>query len=84
MCVAGTSVPLSSNAWICGSTGIACPDPAGLLRGARQRQGLRRKKAVDHLPRALAEPRLIFAVEHPDAIDEHAVHADPVAQPTPS
>src|SRR5690349_4587789 len=32
--VAGTPVPLSSNAWICGSTGIACSDPAGSLRGA--------------------------------------------------
>src|SRR5437762_10724528 len=55
VCVAGTPVPLSSNAWICASTGIACPDPAGLLRGARECRGAGRKKAIEHLPRALVE-----------------------------
>src|SRR5689334_23885509 len=82
--VAGTPVPLSSNAWICGSTGIACSDPAGLLRGACEHRGASRKKAVERLPRTLVELRVIFAVKYSDAVDEHPVHADRVAQCTRS
>src|SRR6516164_8899979 len=30
----------------------------------------------------MVEPRILFAVEHPDSVDKHAVHADRVAQGT--
>src|SRR6516165_49151 len=80
VCVAGTPVPLSSRAWIWGSTGIAVLSRPRLLRRGRHRGRSGRQKAIQHLPRALVEPCVIPAVEHPDAVDEYAVHADRVAQ----
>jgi hypothetical protein len=52
-----------------------------LLRGAchRRRGG---QEAVEHLPRAFVEMRIVLAIEHTDAVDEHAVHADRIAQGT--
>src|SRR5499427_874167 len=80
VCVAGTPVPLSSRAWIWGSTGIAVLSRPRLLRRDRHRGRSGRQKAIQHLPRTLVEPRVILAVEHPDAVDKYAVHADRVAQ----
>src|ERR1700740_3680669 len=80
VCVAGTPVPLSNRAWIWGSTGIAVLSRPRLLRRVRYRGRAGRQQAIEHLARPLVEPRVILAVEHPDAVDEHAVHADRVAQ----
>src|SRR6516162_643268 len=80
VCVAGTPVPLSSRAWIWGSTGIAVLSWPRLLRRGRHRGRSGRQKAIQHLPGTLVEPRVILAVEHPDAVDKYAVHADRVAQ----
>ena len=47
-----------------------------LLRCARHRRRAGRQKAVEHLPRALVEPRVVLAVENANTVDEDAVHAD--------
>src|SRR6516164_912293 len=80
VCVAGAPVPLSSRAWIWGSTGIAVLSRPRLLRRVCDRGRTGRQKTIEHLARTIAEPRVVRAVEHPDAVDEHAVHADRVAQ----
>ena len=51
-----------------------------LLRRARHRVRAGWQKAVEHLPRTLVEPDVVVAVEHPDAVYEHAVHPDRIAQ----
>jgi hypothetical protein len=49
-----------------------------LLRCARQGSRAGRQKAVEHLPRALLKPLVVFAVENPSAIDEQrASHGRP-------
>src|SRR3954468_24433512 len=82
VCVAGTPVPLSSSAWICGSTGIVWRP--GLLGRAGQGCAplggiVGRQKAVEHPARPLVAPDIILAVEHTDTVDEDTVHADRVA-----
>src|SRR6266513_2821581 len=51
-----------------------------LLCRVHHRGRARRQKTVQHLPRTFAEPDVVLAVEHPDAVDEYAVHADRIAQ----
>src|ERR1700761_1172919 len=76
VCVAGTPVPLSSSARICGSSGIRA-----LFCNRRYRRCGRRQKAVEHAhSAAFVAPRIVLAVEHQRAIDEDAVHANRVAQ----
>src|SRR5205807_574037 len=53
---------------------------ATLLRRARQPGGAGRQEAIEHLSWAFAEPHIIGAVEHPDAVDEDAMDAERVAQ----
>jgi hypothetical protein len=50
------------------------------LRRPRQPDLSCRQKAVEHLSRALAEPRVLLAVEHPDPVDEYAVNVNWVPQ----
>src|SRR5215472_11050514 len=76
VCVAGRPVPLSSSAWTCGSTGMEPP----LLGCAHHRSRAGRQKTVEHLSRTFAEPGVVLSIKHPDAVDEHALHADWVAQ----
>src|SRR5690348_8475716 len=75
VCVAGTPVPLSSSACICGSTGISCD----LLSGALERRYPGRQKTIEHLPRSLVELHVVLAVKHATAIDENAMHPERVA-----
>src|SRR5271165_1770663 len=75
VCVAGTPAPLSSSAWICGSTGIACE----LLGCTRHLRRTGRQKAIEHLPRAPARVGVIPTVEHPNSVDEDTVNAQRVA-----
>src|SRR5260370_122440 len=77
VCVAGTPVPLSNNAWICGSTGIA--SPVELLRRVRQPSRFGRCEPVEHLARPLGEFHVVASVEDPGSVDEDAMHPDRVA-----
>src|SRR5918912_621380 len=79
VCVAGTPVPLSSSAWICGSTGIVS-GPLALFRRARQRRRAGRQEAVEHLPRTFVEALVIGAVEYPYPVDEHTVDPKRIAE----
>src|SRR5438067_11183466 len=82
VCVAGTPVPLSSSAWIWGSTGIVSRYRPALLCRACQRCRPGRQEAVEHLPRTFVELLVNRAVEYPYAVDEYPVHAERIAEGT--
>src|SRR6266851_10379672 len=77
VCVAGTPVPLSNNAWICGSTGIA--SPVELLGRVRQPSRFGRCVPVEHLARPLGKFHVVASVEDPGSVDKDAMHPDRVA-----